>query len=152
MGESMLDRSKIENFIISQGSKDIHENFIGELDLFLNGEINKAVEITRNNVVEHLLRRYRVLYPVDLVNVKYKKKTLYIFPPNVDFILVHFLPSSEKFRPLEKYVKDKNGNKIDISHMQMEKDLMRVVFDDTNLEWLDIYCEEKFSRRISLLE
>ena len=49
-------------------------------------------------------------------------------------------------------MKDKNGNKIDISHMQMEKDLMRVVFDDTNLEWLDIYCEEKFSRRISLLE
>jgi len=149
---SMLDGSKKENVVISQGSKDIHADFIGELDLFINGEINKAVEVTRDNIMEHLLRRYRVLYPVELANVKYKKKNSYIFPPTVDFLVVQFMPSSVQFHPLKNYVKDENGNTIDISYMKMEKDLMRVSFDDKYLEWFDIYCEEKFSKRISLMK
>ena len=130
--------------------KFIHEDFIGELDLFINGDINKAVEIARDSIIEHLFRRYRVLYPGELANVDYKKKTFYIFPPTVDFLLVQFMPSSVNFQPLKNYVKDKNGNQIDISHMKMEKDLMRVQYDE-NLYWFDIYCEEKYCKRISLM-
>ena len=147
---SMIDPKK-ENCIISQGSKDIHEDFIGELDLFINGRINKGVEITRDNVLEHLLRRYRALYPTELENVEYNKKTLYIFPPNVDFLVVHFTPSSVKFQGLKTKVNDKDGNVIDLSYMKMEKDLMRVMFDDKNLEWFDIYREENFYKRIGLM-
>ena len=119
--------------------------------MFINGRINKGVEITRDNVLEHLLRRYRALYPTELENVEYNKKTLYIFPPNVDFLVVHFTPSSVKFQGLKTKVNDKDGNVIDLSYMKMEKDLMRVMFDDKNLEWFDIYREENFYKRIGLM-
>ena len=54
-----------ENYIFSQGSKEIHKDFVGELGLYVNGALNKFYEITKkgSKLMGRLLRKYRPKYP-----------------------------------------------------------------------------------------
>ena len=141
-----------ENYIISQGSTDIIPDFIGELDLFVVGNVNKGYIITRedNKVMEHLLRKHRLLSPQLFANVKFDTNIADKFSKNAEYLVIDF--RNKNFDKLKKYILDKNDKKkIDIAHLKLEQNLMTVVYDD-ELDYFEVYYQEEFYDKIFLVE
>ena len=141
-----------KHFILSQGSSEINPEFLGEIDLYVNDYINKGIEIIRegHDVMEHLLRKYRTLFSKLFENVKFEKDSVYKFSNNGEYLIIDF--RSKKFNKLKKYIKDVNGKKINIANLHMEDDLMRVVYDDNEINYFDVYYQEIFLERIYIID
>jgi len=143
---SFLDK---KHTIHSQCSKYIDKEYIGEVDLYINGVLNQPFEATRegSQIILHLLRKYMNIYPDFLKDYEKKVTSRYRFPQYEKYLVIDFRKGT-KFRKMTSFiVKNDKGESIDLGPL-MKKDLMRVCYSDfSNIQ---IYYEEKLVKTIPI--
>lgn len=112
----------INYFIICQASSEV--NCKGEVDLYINGDLKLAIEITKEgkDVSEHLGRLYRN----------------YNFSPDATYYVIDFR-ATNFYEVKENYTKD--GIAYNLEGKNIKKNLIRVVYAK-NFEHVTIYSED----------
>ena len=129
-------------FVLSPGTTEIHEKFVNEIDLYIDNEFNKGFEVLREGIelIEHILRKYRVFFPDRFKDVKFKRNTAYYFPLNAEYLVIDI--RSSKYYKLKNYILDKNNEEVDLKDLDLENDLMRVIYNE-NIDSLEVHYREK---------
>ena len=135
-----------EHTIHSQCFKHIDNEFIGEMDLYINGKLCQPYELTRevNQVEFHVLRKYMSQYPDFLENIKEKITGRYFFPKVEKCMVIDFRKG--EFNRIDQYiVKNKEGKELDLGPL-IKQDLMRVCYGDFTK--IQIYYKEDHIKTI----
>ena len=140
--------SKDKHFLVLK--QNIDQISDGEIDVYLNNEINIAFAVIRegDDVLELILRKYRAIIPERFKNVKFHKKTTYLFPSDAEYLVIDL--RSSKYKKLENYRNEENGNKLDLKDLKLENDLMRVIYDESTKS-LEVHYQEQFLVMIDLI-
>jgi len=133
---SMIDASTFR--IYNQSSKEIHKDFKGLLDIFIDSKIKVAYEVTREgcDVVNHVLRKYKAEHP----QLKFPPgvKGKYKFRPNTQYLVIDFTQ--------KEFQKDKVTSVVvdgkDLTN-EVQRDLMRVIYNE-KMTTFTIYYQEQF--------
>ena len=163
--KSLLPKDPVQEFLVlSQGSTEIDERFVGVIDIYLNGKLNKGFEVLREGrrLLEHILRKYRALFPERFQKIKFETNRAYFFPLNAEYLVIDI--RSGPYKKLKKYInikdeKEVQGEKklrntkkerVNLEDLKLEEDLMRVIYEK-NMNSLEVHYREELFVQIPLI-